>query len=180
MNKREITMIIITACAFLAVLFGFYLPRRLAVKELQAAIAGKEKEIVHLEGFIPEKPFEEARLAGVVVESEKLENLMTQEFNSSLATGELVRLCRDTGGITIDSIIEMGDMRTVEADIRKWLIKIYLQASFYDFARLLHGLNGSELPLAVESFIIAKEENHSSLSKIELTVAICVFQARKQ
>ncbi len=176
MNRREIVLISIGAVIFLAVLFYFYLPRQEELKALNATIVVKRGEIERLGHFIPDRPLEEGRLKELIEESEGLQAAMERECDISLAPGELVRLCRVTGGITIDSITEVGAEAANEEGLEKRLIKLHLRASFHDFARLLHGLNDSGLSLAVNSFTIDNEENRPPLSRIELTVAACVFR----
>ena len=175
MNRREIILFGIGVVLFLSVLFGFYLPRVADLKELNAAISQDREEIDRLERLIPARPFENGRLTELIAEDEDIQALMDRDYDIALTTGELVRICRITGGITIDSITEAGETNAEEEGLRKWLIKLELRASFYDFARLLHGLNDSRMPLAVEAFTVTNEENISPISRIELTVASCTF-----
>lgn len=175
MNRREIILLSIGVVLFLSVLLGFYLPRAADLKELNETISRDREEINRLERLIPDQPLEAGRLAELIAEDEGLRALMDQEYDITLATGELVRICRINEGITIDSITEVGEAGPEIEGLQKWLIKLELRASFYDFAWLLHELNDSGLPLAVEAFNIINEDNRSSLSRIELTVAACVF-----
>ena len=176
MNRRELILIGIGAVLFFAVLFGFYLPRAEDLKALNATISRDREEIDRLERFIPDRPLEAGRLTELTAEAEGLRALMDREYDISLATEELVRLCRLTEGITIDSITEVGEAGSEIDGLQKWLIKLKLRASFHDFALLLHELNDSGLFLAVEDFTITNEENRSPLSRIELTVAAIDFQ----
>ena len=175
MNRREIVLLSIGVVLFLSVLFGFYLPRVDDLKELNVAISRDREEIDRLERLIPACPLEGGRLSELIAEDEGLRALMDRDYDITLATGELVRICRLTDGINIDSITEVGEAVPEIEGLRKWLIKLKLRASFYDFARLLHERNDSRMPLAVENFAITNEENRSPISRIELNVAACVF-----
>jgi hypothetical protein len=176
MNRREIILLGIGVVLFLSVLFGFYLPRVDDLNELNVTISRDREEINRLERLIPDRPLEGGRLSELIAEDEGLRALMDRDYDITLATGELVRICRLTEGITIDSITEVGEAGPEIEGLQKWLIKLKLRASFHDFAWLLHSLNDSGLPLAVEAFTITNEENRSPLSRIELTVAACVFE----
>jgi len=175
MNRREIILLSIGVVLFLSVLVGFYLPRVDDLKELNVIISRDKEEINRLERLIPDRPLEGGRLSELIAEDEGLRVLMDRDYDITLATGELVRICRLTDGITIDSITEVGEAVPEIEGLRKWLIKLKLRASFYDFARLLHGLNDSRMPLAVEAFTVTNEENISPISRIKLTVASCTF-----
>ena len=176
MNRRELILNGIGVVLFLAVLFGFYLPRAEDLNTLNATISRDGEEIDRLERFIPDRPLEAGRLTELIAEADGLRALMDRDCDIAMATGELVRLCRITDGITIDSITEVGETGPEIDGLQKWLIKLKLRASFHDFALLLHKLNDSGLSLAVEDFTITNEENRSPISRIELTVAAIDFQ----
>jgi hypothetical protein len=176
MNRQGIILIFIVAVIFLIVLVGVYLPQQDALRKLNATITAEKEEIDQLERYIPDHRLEAGRLAELIKEAEDLRSPVARVYDISTATEEMVRLCRVSGGITVDSITEEGEGRIGKDGVRKWLIRLHLRSSYHDFARLLHRFNDADLPLAVEAFSITNQENQFPRSQIELIVGACIFE----